>query len=153
MNIIMGEYLNNKHKSLLSIKRAYMTTLILIISLIFKFRVKAGEIIINTNSTSDPPTKTLTNGIISIEVSLERMIDTEEGFIQIDRDRNLEFSGTIPSSSSSDYPYTISLWVYLYDSDYSINLFWLPLEGLYGTSSPSPTSAVATSTWWLNTQI
>ena len=120
----MGKYKHSLFQSLLPLKRLCVTALIMSVIGFFKLKVKAIETTLDTSSTYNPSTTTFTNGTMNLKASLEVMIDHENGFIQVDKDRRLDFSGTIQTSSAPNYYYTISIWVYINDLlPYFINLW------------------------------
>ena len=51
----------------------------------------------------------------------------------------LIFNGTI-TRGSDPYTYSVNMWVYIFEEIHDITLFWLPLQGYYGSSQTSLTS-------------
>ncbi|CAI2358752.1 unnamed protein product [Moneuplotes crassus] len=64
------------------------------------------------------------------------MFDSEGGFIRLHDDDTISFTGSLPRNlSNSDYKTSVSIWVYIFDFEYSFNLFCLPFKSHFKDST------------------
>ena len=76
---------------------------------------------------------TFSKGQIDLTLTSEGILDAEGGFVRTDRDNGINFDGNI-TLGAQPYPYSVNMWVYIFEEIYEIVLFWLPFEGYYGSS-------------------
>ena len=104
--------------------------------------VYPAEFNFNTDTLPTGSTKITKEGL-SLTLANENMLDTDGGFVRVDKDNGIDFSGTIQRPSSGFPSYTIRTWVYLYEEVYETVLFWLPLLGDFG----SPLAELSSICW------
>ena len=76
------------------------------------------------NFTNDTFTSlnTISKNGLDLVLNNQTLLDNEGGFVRTDKDNSISFAGSI-TKGSSDYSYSINMWVYIFDEVYDSVLF------------------------------
>ncbi|CAI2361767.1 unnamed protein product [Moneuplotes crassus] len=83
---------------------------------------------------------TYTDGGLTLTLDNAQIHDPDGGFLRIDNNNLVTITGSItPHPTDTQYPYTISAWIYLDRNDAvtGVTMFCLPLQGIYTSISAS----------------
>jgi len=83
----------------------------------------------------DTGTSCFTQELVTFWLKDEEMLDQDSGYVNVKKGDYINFSGEIEDTTAThQYWYSINLWIYTYEEQYDIVLFWLPLKGVYRLS-------------------
>ena len=80
----------------------------------------------------DTGTSCFTQELATFWLKDEEMLDQDSGYVIVKKGDYINFSGLIEDTNTlHTYWYSINLWIYTYEEQYDIVLFWLPTKGAF----------------------